>query len=111
MAAISKKDLPLEALRGLAAIAVLLWHSMLGFFPQWSGIFPDRWPPEAALSGQVWYGLIYGTAAVTLFFVLSGFVLTRRFLMNGDQQIILRGAIKRWPRLAGPVLVTVLASW
>jgi peptidoglycan/LPS O-acetylase OafA/YrhL len=28
------KDIPLEALRGLAAITVLLWHTMLGFFPQ-----------------------------------------------------------------------------
>lgn len=111
MVAISKKDVPLEAVRGLAAITVLLWHSMLGFFPQWSGIFPNNWPLQAALNGQVWFGLIYGTAAVSLFFVLSGFVLTRRFLMTGDQQIILRGAIKRWPRLAGPVLVTVLVSW
>ncbi|MGO9237827.1 acyltransferase family protein [Rhodoblastus sp.] len=111
MIAANKKDLPLKAVRGVAAITVLLWHSMLGFFPQWSGIFPDKWPLEAALKGQVWFGLIYGRAAVTLFFVLSGFVLTRRFLLTGDQQIILRGAIKRWPRLTGPVLATVLASW
>jgi len=110
-AASPAKDLPLEALRGLAAITVLLWHSMLGFFPQWSGAFPQNWPQELSLNGQVWFGLIHGTAAVTLFFVLSGFVLTRRYLLTGDQQIILRGAIKRWPRLAGPVLITVLISW
>jgi peptidoglycan/LPS O-acetylase OafA/YrhL len=101
----------LEALRGVAAITVLLWHSMLGFFPQWSGIFPGSWPQDRALIGQVWFGLINGPAAVILFFVLSGFVLTRHFLITGDQKIILRGAIKRWPRLAGPVLVTTLVSW
>lgn len=111
VAATRPKDLPLEAVRGLAAITVLLWHSMLGFFPQWSGILPGNWPPQAALNGQVWFGLIYGTAAVTLFFVLSGFVLTRRFFITGDQRIILRGAIKRWPRLVGPVFVTVMVSW
>jgi peptidoglycan/LPS O-acetylase OafA/YrhL len=111
MAAAGKKDIPLEALRGVAAITVLLWHTMLGFFPQWSGLFPDRWPPQAALNGQAWFGLVHGPAAVTLFFVLSGFVLTRRFLLTGDEQIIVRGAIKRWPRLAGPVLATVLMSW
>jgi peptidoglycan/LPS O-acetylase OafA/YrhL len=111
MAATSKKDVPLEALRGLAAVTVLLCHVMLGFFPQWSGIFPDRWPAEAAMNGQVWFGLVNGGAAVTLFFVLSGFVLTRRFLMSGDQHIIVRGAVKRWPRLAGPALVTTLISW
>jgi len=106
-----KKDVPLEAVRGLAAITVLMWHTMLGFFPQWSGAFPDHWPQKMALTGQIWFGLIDGTAAVTLFFVLSGFVLTRRFLLSGDQQIILRGAVKRWPRLAGPVLMSVLVSW
>ena len=46
-----------------------------------------------------------------MFFVLSGFVLTRRFLLEGDHQIILRGAIKRWPRLAGPALAAALTSW
>jgi peptidoglycan/LPS O-acetylase OafA/YrhL len=111
VAATGKKDVPLEAVRGLAAITVLLWHTMLGFFPQWSGVFPDHWPQKTALTGQIWFGLIDGTAAVTLFFVLSGFVLTRRFLLSGDQQIILRGAVKRWPRLAGPVLMSVLVSW
>jgi peptidoglycan/LPS O-acetylase OafA/YrhL len=108
--AATTKDIPLEALRGLAAVTVLLWHTMLGFFPQWLGLFPG-WPAEAALNGQVWFGLIHGTAAVTLFFVLSGFVLTRRFLTSGDQHIIVRGIIKRWPRLAGPVVVTTLTSW
>jgi peptidoglycan/LPS O-acetylase OafA/YrhL len=111
MATTGRKDIPLEALRGVAAVTVLLWHTMLGFFPQWSGIFPERWPADAALNGQVWFGLIHGSAAVTLFFVLSGFVLTRRFLTSGDPQIIVRGAIKRWPRLAGPVVVTTLTSW
>jgi peptidoglycan/LPS O-acetylase OafA/YrhL len=105
-----RKSLPLEAVRGLAAISVLLWHVMVGFFPQWSGVFRDKWP-GASLDGEIWYGLVHGPSAVTLFFVLSGFVLTRRFLLEGDHQIILRGAIKRWPRLAGPALAAALTSW
>ena len=56
-------------------------------------------------------GLVNGPAAVTFFFVLSGFVLTRRYFKTGDVTIIARSAVKRWPRLAGPVLLTVLASW
>jgi peptidoglycan/LPS O-acetylase OafA/YrhL len=107
----TKKDLPLEVLRGLAAISVLLSHLIEGFFPQWSGDFPDKWPIQMAIIGHIWYGAFNGSAAVTLFFVLSAFVLTRHFLTTGNQQIILRGAVKRWPRLAGPVLVTVLVSW
>ncbi len=105
-----RKSLPLEALRGLAAISVLLWHVMVGFFPQWSGVFREKWP-GASLDGEIWYGLVHGPSAVTLFFVLSGFVLTRRFLLEGDHQIVLRGAIKRWPRLAGPALLAALTSW
>jgi peptidoglycan/LPS O-acetylase OafA/YrhL len=105
-----RKSLPLEALRGLAAISVLFWHVMVGFFPQWSGVFRDKWP-GASLDGEIWYGLVHGPSAVTLFFVLSGFVLTRRFLLEGDHQIILRGALKRWPRLAGPALAAALISW
>lgn len=106
----AKKDIPLEAVRGLAATIVLLWHLILGFFPQWLSTVPGA-PPHGVLRGQVWFGLINGDAAVTLFFVLSGFVLTRRFLMSGNAEIVVRGAIKRWPRLAGPVLVTTLISW
>ncbi|MBW0004200.1 MAG: acyltransferase [Hyphomicrobiales bacterium] len=106
----SHKSLPLEALRGLAAISVLFWHVTVGFFPQWSGVFREKWP-GASLDGEIWFGLIHGPSAVTLFFVLSGFVLTRRFLIDGDHQIILRGAIKRWPRLAGPALLAALTSW
>lgn len=106
---IGGKDLPLEALRGLAAVSVLLWHCLLAFFPQWSG--DGDWPRRIEIFGQLWFGLIHGPAAVTLFFVLSGYVLTRRHLLAGDGEIILRGALKRWPRLAGPVLVAVMASW
>lgn len=68
----------------------------------------------ADTDGDHWLHLVRafnGSAAVTLFFVLSAFVLTRHFLTTGNQQIILRGVVKRWPRLAGPVLVTVLVSW
>ncbi len=57
-----------------------------------------------------WFGLLNGTAAVTVFFVLSGLVLSRAYLSTGDASIIARGALKRWPRLAGPVLVVVMIS-
>lgn len=111
MVATSKKDIPLEAVRGLAAIAVMLGHTILGFFPQWMGAAPDSMPAQAGLRGQAWFCVLNGGAAVTLFFVLSGFVLTRRFLANGDVQIVVRGVIKRWPRLAGPVVVATVTSW
>ena len=102
------KDIPLEAVRGVAAVTVVLWHNMLGFFPVISGNFADM---GYGLAGQPWFGLLNGLGAVNLFFVLSGYVLTRAFFLSGDTSIITRSAMKRWPRLAGPVLIAILASY
>jgi peptidoglycan/LPS O-acetylase OafA/YrhL len=98
----TEKDVPLEALRGLAAIGVVLWHSIQTFYPQYF---------NGPLRGQFWFVLADGPGAVNLFFVLSAFVLTRKYLLTGNDQLILRGAIKRLPRLAGPVLVSTFFSW
>jgi peptidoglycan/LPS O-acetylase OafA/YrhL len=97
----AKKDSGLETLRGLASVAVLFWHIMLGFYPAGLEI----------LQNQVWFGLMNGPAAVSFFFVLSGFVLTRSFFLTHDSNQILRNALKRWPRLAMPVLIAALGSW
>ncbi|MBK1660526.1 acyltransferase family protein [Paracraurococcus ruber] len=94
------RDVPLEALRGIAAVIVLAWHALQAFAPGF-------WRED----GAWWYGTVHGTAAVIVFFVLSGFVLTQRALATGDGRPLARGAIKRWPRLAGPVLAAVLLSW
>jgi peptidoglycan/LPS O-acetylase OafA/YrhL len=102
----STKDIPLEALRGLAAIVVLAHHCLAAASPNIA--FDDIARP---IHGQPWYVFINGSGAVNLFFVLSGYVLTRRCLLTGDTDIILRGAVKRWPRLLGPVLVSCLFSW
>jgi peptidoglycan/LPS O-acetylase OafA/YrhL len=106
----SSRDNALEALRGLAAVSVLAWHSMLGFFPERSGLFPYL-DPAQAINTRVWFGLVYGSSSVSFFFVLSGFVLTRYLFVSGDASQIYRNAIKRLPRLAFPVLITVLLSY
>jgi len=105
------KDIPLEALRGIAAIIVVLNHSIVAFLPQYYGLGPIRAGGPQSLLGDLRYVFINGTAAVCLFFVLSGYVLTRRYCLSGDTGILLKGAVKRWPRLMGPVLVTVLISY
>ncbi|MDO9709256.1 acyltransferase family protein [Paracraurococcus lichenis] len=93
------RDIPLEALRGLAAAVVVAWHALQAFHPT----FPRE--------GAWWFGAVHGTAAVIVFFVLSGYVLTHRALATGDGRPLARGAVKRWPRLAGPILASVLFSW
>jgi peptidoglycan/LPS O-acetylase OafA/YrhL len=103
------KDIPLEALRGIAALVVVANHSLDGFLPRYIGLDPAH--TEDSLRGSVFYLFVNGGSAVCLFFVLSGYILTRRYCLSGDIGILLKGAVKRWPRLVGPVLVTVLVSY
>jgi peptidoglycan/LPS O-acetylase OafA/YrhL len=98
----------LDAIRGLAAVVVLFCHLQHAFLPgfyhdvegghggKWSMVLPTF--------------LLNGGMAVAIFFVLSGFVLTDRFLKSGWITGIPDAVIKRWPRLAGPVLIVSLIS-
>jgi peptidoglycan/LPS O-acetylase OafA/YrhL len=104
------KDASLEALRGIAAVIVVFWHCTLGFFPASTGYFTN-FSPDDALVGEPWFGVLNGDAAVAFFFVLSGFVLTRRYFENKDDLSIARGVVKRWPRLAVPAFAAVMVSW
>jgi peptidoglycan/LPS O-acetylase OafA/YrhL len=105
------KDIPLEALRGIAAIVVVLNHSILAFLPQYYGSGPLPAGGPQSLQGTLQYVFINGAGAVCLFFVLSGYVLTRRFCLTGETRILMKGVVKRWPRLMGPVLATVMLSY
>ncbi len=104
------KDEPLEALRGVAALVVVFWHLLLGFAPGLPGVLLG-FPPSMSWIGRPWYGFVNAGAAVGFFFVLSGFVLTRRGLQTDDADGLARGALKRWPRLAGTVGIACLVSW
>lgn len=94
--------------RGIAALVVLAWHSTLAFAPDAAGIFANG--PSDSLQATPLFALINGTSAVFLFFVLSSYVLTKRYAETRRLGGLLTSAAKRWPRLAGPVVVTTLAS-
>src|SRR5208283_1956561 len=59
----TRENLPLTAIRGVAAVWVVCFHVQ-------PGLFPDA--PAALVSG-----LLMGPAAVDIFFVLSGFILAQ----------------------------------
>ena len=109
-AQVSGKLAPLEALRGLAACIVVAWHFFWAFDPARIGI-EDGFDPSAAMLGSVGFASIDGPAAVTLFFVLSGFVLPLGFFRSGRTELVVRAAAKRWLRLVCLVMLAVLLSW
>jgi peptidoglycan/LPS O-acetylase OafA/YrhL len=104
------KLVQLEALRGLAAFIVVAWHFLWAFDPARIGIV-DGFDPSSALLGSVSFASIDGPAAVTLFFVLSGFVLPLGFFRSGRTELVVRATAKRWLRLVCLVMLAVLASW
>jgi peptidoglycan/LPS O-acetylase OafA/YrhL len=105
-----KRNGSLEALRGVASVVVLFAHTVISFFPSVYGTFGES-DPAFSLKRTPFFALINGQAAVVFFFVLSGFVLTHRYFATHDSDIIWRGMIKRWPRLAAPALIVVLVAW
>ncbi len=103
------KLIELEALRGVAAVIVLFHHFLLVVAPRLHGRnFPDD---PIALVRTPLFALVNGSAAVAIFFVLSGFVLTFHAMENRDWSQLLAGAAKRWPRLVPLVaIVNVLSA-
>jgi peptidoglycan/LPS O-acetylase OafA/YrhL len=98
------KLVELEALRGVAAAIVLFHHFLLVVAPRLHGRnFPDD---PIALVRTPLFAFVNGTAAVAIFFVLSGFVLTLRAMEQRDWSQLLVGGLKRWPRLV-PLVATV----
>jgi peptidoglycan/LPS O-acetylase OafA/YrhL len=97
----SKRIPELEALRGIAAVVVLVHHFMLGFTPRLHGLLYSDQP--FSLMGTPAFAIINGSAAVVIFFVLSGFVLTVGMFQRNDLYAGAVALAKRWPRLAGPV--------
>jgi peptidoglycan/LPS O-acetylase OafA/YrhL len=104
-----RKLMELEALRGVAAVIVLFHHFLLVVAPRLHGRnFPDD---PIALVRTPLFALVNGSAAVAIFFVLSGFVLTFHAMEKRDWGQLLAGVAKRWPRLVPLVaLVNVLSA-
>lgn len=75
----------LDGVRGIAALCVYFGHffGAFGFPVFWTNAF--RWPPIS---------LVYdGFAAVSMFFVLSGFVLSRKYFLPGTRAFSLKQEI------------------
>ena len=112
----SGKLLAVEGVRGLACFMVLLSHLALTFFPYAKDIVGEQganYPIQTFLFDSP-LGFFYsGTAAVFIFFVLSGYILTVVALKPDLQPRlrILSMSIKRYPRLMLPALFSCLFAY
>lgn len=105
-----------ESIRGLACLAVVFSHLSLSFIP-----YLHRFDENDVANNSLiyiihhspfafWYS---GTAAVFIFFVLSGYVLSYAICKQPEQiSIKLKNMwIKRYPRLMIPTLGSCLLIW
>jgi peptidoglycan/LPS O-acetylase OafA/YrhL len=104
-----------ESIRGLAAFAVFIGHMILGFCPalyfrngpRWDEIpvwlqIPARFPGKFLWNGEL---------PVSVFFVLSGFVLSLAFFQGRSPGGLSSAAIRRYPRLMLPVAGSILFAF
>ncbi|KAF1005072.1 MAG: hypothetical protein GAK28_03515 [Luteibacter sp.] len=119
MGELMRKDLSADGLRGLAAANVLLCHLFLAFIPGgFAWIYPDTTTPDA-MHGVVDHLIALpplavlwnGQFAVCIFFVLSGYVLTKAWLDTGDAGIFRTRASRRYLRLCVPIFGSVMFAW
>lgn len=103
------KEWHLEATRGVAALVVVAYHCLLAFAPDYQ-VHPSR-AEGFTFAGNPSWAIVNGPGAVAFFFVLSGYVLTRRMFVDRDTSMTLAAMLKRWPRLLPLVLASALLSW
>lgn len=114
-----EKDKAADGLRGIAAINVVLCHFLISFFPLgFAYIYPGFSAPDAKghaldhlLSMPLAPLLWGGNFAVCVFFVLSGYVLTKVFVETGDASTMKLRAARRYLRLCVPIFGSVFLSY
>jgi len=96
----------LDGLRGIAAFVVVVFHYLCFLYPSFIPDFSTD-PVEIADTplGILWNGPF----AVSIFFVLSGFVLAGA--ADRRRNLIVSSLVTRYLRLAVPVLASVLLAW
>jgi len=112
----NQRFMELEGLRGIAALIVVVFHIVTMFFPRiiygdYSEISVSHSKYEDLLFGSPISGLFSGLFAVSIFFVLSGFVLSIGFFQSGDSKIVKRLASKRYIRLMIPALASIIIAY
>lgn len=104
----TRKFADMEALRGFAALGVVVYHYLYGFVPFDSPGSPVRADDLVTVERPLLLAFINGPFLVSIFFVLSSFVLTTRFVTEADQRAAIIAMAKRFPRLFPLTLIGAL---
>jgi peptidoglycan/LPS O-acetylase OafA/YrhL len=96
----------LDGLRGLAALVVVIFHFLSAFAPDF---IPDQTDRPNLLADTPFGILFNGPFAVSIFFVLSGFVVSNAAAKRKTP--IYLNLVLRYVRLAVPVLFSVIFAW
>jgi peptidoglycan/LPS O-acetylase OafA/YrhL len=111
------KDYSLEGLRGLAALTVVIGHFTFVFFPYLGTAFTPVPGAAPRYFFEPWlmhppFSLAFSAeAAVCVFFVMSGYVLTTKYYRTGAEMEIQAAAAKRYVRLALPTFASIMFAW
>jgi peptidoglycan/LPS O-acetylase OafA/YrhL len=104
----------LDGLRGVAALLVLFHHFFLVFYTSYFNWDPGAshlhgW--EIAFGKSVFSVLLNGNFCVSVFFVLSGFVLSRKYFNDNKIGHLVSAAQRRFVRLYLPVAFTLILAY
>lgn len=105
----TKKLTYIEGLKGTGALIVYLCHFAYAFYFALYSLNPANSHTAGNMEvaiGKTPLNILYnGNFAVQLFFVASGFVLCIRYFQDHDRKRLAKSAVKRYFRLAGPILL------
>lgn len=105
----------LEGIRGIAAFLVFGHHFLLAFFPAYYSY--DIHAAHLPGAFEITYGqslfsfLTNGNFYVRIFFVLSGYVLSRKYFRQAAVKDLVSAAQRRFIRLYVPVAATLVLSY
>lgn len=106
----------LDGVRGIAMMIVVLHHFGLVFFPAINYLDPEKihlgnGSIELLIAKTPLNIFFNGGFAVSIFFVLSGFVLSYKFHISGSQRLLREYAAKRYFRLFLPVAGVIVICY
>ncbi len=104
----------LEGIRGVAALLVFFHHFLLAFY---SAYYSFDITAVHLHNLEISYGqslfsvFTNGNFCVRIFFVLSGYVLSRKYFLSGAFSVIVSGAQRRFVRLYIPVAFVIILAF